>query len=601
MNTSLVFTPKLEKHTIETDFVVIGGGMAGMCAAIAAARNGLRVVLVQDRSVLGGNASGEVRMHISGADCHGVRLGARESGIIEEILLEDTAYNPHRSYAQWDLLLYGKIKAEPNITLLLETTCISCTQDAKTGAITSATALRNGTDDLFEIHAPLFADCSGDSKLAMEAGADYRVGRESKAEFSESLAQEVADQQVLGSSILMNGRKQATPQPFKAPSWARPFTREDFRLRPINAFEYGYWWIEWGGHLDTVKDNEAIRHELLRIALGIWDYIKNSGNHPDSANWTLDWVGTFPAKRESRRLIGQYTLTQQDVEQGRLFDDAVAYGGWWIDTHPPLGIDVPNEPPCTQHHIDALYSIPWRCLRSRNIPNLVFSGRNISATHIAFASTRVMGTCAVMGQAIGTAAAQVVKAGKDLDQLDIPALQQQLLKDDAFLPAIPNSDPLDLARTATVTASSAQPDCPPQLVIDGISRDLIGLFGTWADQKKHHWESAPQLPAWIELQFKKPVKLSQIHLTFDSGFQRELALSGSDAVTANMIRGPQPETVRHYRLYAGDTLIAHVQDNILRKRVHKLATPVDTQTLRLQVLATNGIDTARVFEIRAYE
>lgn len=590
----------LQTHRIDTDFVVIGGGMSGVCAAVAAARNGARVVLVQDRSVLGGNASSEVKMHIVGADCHGERPGARESGFIEELRLEDSARNPHRSFGQWDVLLYEKVKDEPNITLLLDTTCLSCTKDAATNAITSVTALRNLTDDLFEIHAPLFADCSGDSKLAIEAGADYHVGREAKSDYGESLAQDVADNHTLGSSILITGKKYDTPQPFIAPKWARKFTAEELKYRPTNSFEYGYWWFEWGGHLDTIKDNEAIRHELLRIVMGVWDYVKNSGDRPNSANWALDWIGAIPAKRESRRLLGTHVLRQQDVEEGRLFADAVAYGGWWIDTHPPQGVDAPEELPATQHHINGIYTIPWRCLHSRNVPNLVFAGRNISATHIAFASTRVMATCALMGQAIGTAAAQVTARKVPISQLDIPALQQQLLKDDAFLPGIPNADPADLARNACVSASSHIEDCEPEKILDGISRDLIGELGTWADQKPHRWESAAQLPAWVELDFGTEQTLSEIHLTFDSGFARELMLSPSDYCSRNIIRGAQPETAKHYRLYAGDTLVAEVTDNYLRKRVHTLSAPLKAQTLKLEVLETNGAPAARVFEIRAY-
>lgn len=595
-------TPKkLEQHLIETDFAVIGGGMSGICAALAAARAGSRVVLVQDRSVLGGNASSEVKMHIVGADCHGSRPGARESGIIEELRLEDSMRNPYRSYPQWDLLLYEKVKAEPNITLLLDATCIACTTDEQTKAITSVTVLRNSTDDVFEISARIFADCSGDSRLALEADADYHVGREAKSDFGEGLALDVADRQTLGSSMLITGKKHDTPQPFIAPDWVRHFTPEELKYRPIHGYEYGYWWFEWGGHLDTVKDNEVIRHELLRIAYGIWNFIKNSGHYPDAANWTLDWIGSLPAKRESRRLLAPHVLCQQDVQEGRIFEDAVAYGGWWIDTHPPKGVDAPDERPCNQHHSDCIYTIPWSSLHSRNVPNLVFAGRNMSATHIAFASTRVMATCALMGQAIGSAAAQVIARKVTLDKLDIPALQQQLLKDDAYLPTVLNTDPADHARSAHVRASSHLPQHEPELIIDGITRDLnFERLGTWADGKPHHWASEPGLPAWIELSFKEPINLKEIHLTFDSGFARELILSASDSHSDKSIRGPQPETVKDYRLYAGDTLLLEISGNYLRKRVHTLPQAVQTDSLRLEVLSTHGDASARVFEIRAY-
>lgn len=590
---------KLENHTITCDLAVIGGGMAGLCAAIAAARNGARVTLVQDRSVLGGNASSEVKMHVVGADCHGARPGARESGLIEELKLEDAFRNPYRCYSQWDLLLYEKVKSEPNITLLLDTTCLSCTQDPETKAIQSVHALRNSTDDLFEIRASLFADCSGDSKLAFEAGADYHTGREGKSDFGESLAQDQPDKHTLGSSILITGKKHDSPQPFIAPSWSRKFTKDDLKHRPIHSYEYGYWWFEWGGQHDTIKDNEMIRHELLRIALGIWDYVKNSGNHPDSANWTLDWVGSIAAKRESRRLLGPHILTEHDVRGGRIFEDAVAYGGWAIDIHPPEGVDVPDEPPFTPTHIDGLYTIPFRCLHSRNIPNLLFAGRNISATHAAFASTRVMATCAIMGQAIGTAAAVAGRHRTTLADLPVRELQQQLIKDDAFLPTFGNEDPADLARHATITASSFQEGAGPELVKDGITRDLVGKLGPWADQKPHHWQSR-ELPASLEMRLAETAGIREIHLTFDSGFQRELILSASDHVTKKVVRGPQPETVKSYRIFAGDTLVVEETGNYQRKRIHRLDQPVVSDRLKIEVLETHGAPEARIFEVRVY-
>jgi hypothetical protein len=602
--TASLKAPPITPRNLHADFAIIGGGMAGTCAALAAARNGLSVVLVQDRSVLGGNASSEIKMHIVGADSHGMRPGARESGLIEELRLEDSFRNPHRSYSQWDLLLYEKVKAEPNITLLLDTTCLDCRTDESTGAILSVRALRNPTEDLFEITARYFADCSGDSLLAVAAGADHHVGRESREQYGETLAQPVADKHTLGSSILITGREYPTPQRYVAPNWTRKFTSDDLKHRPIHSYEYGYWWFEWGGQLDSLKDNETIRHELLRIALGIWDYVKNSGDHPAAANWALDWVGAIPGKRESRRLLGPHVLIQSDVQSGRIFPDAVAYGGWAIDLHPPHGVDVPDEPPFTPTNLDQLYTIPLRCLYSRNVPNLLFAGRNISASHVAFASTRVMATCAIMGQAIGTAAALAVEHNIGLTEIAetkwVKALQQRLLKDDAYIPTLRNEDPADHARqSVSVTASSSLPGMGPELVIDGITRDLSPKFGPWSDARPHHWESR-ELPATLELHFAAPVEIREIHLTFDSGFQRELILSMSDHVTKKIVRGAQPELVRSYRLLAGDQVIASETENYLRKRNHRLATPVTAQTLRLEITSTHGSPTARLFEVRVY-
>lgn len=592
----------MKQHEVEVDFLVAGGGLSGVCAAIAAARNGATVGLVQDRSVLGGNASSEVKMHVVGADCHGAKPGLRESGLIEELRLEDAVRNPHRCYSQWDLLLYEKVKAEPGISLWLDTDVVGVIKEGD--RIVAARAVRLSTEDEFVIRAKFFADCTGDGRLGAEAGADFQQGREGRDVYGESLAQEVGDRQTLGSSILLTGRKYDAVQVYRAPAWTRKFQRSDFRLRPIRSFEYGYWWFEWGGQLDTIKDNESIRHELLRIALGVWDYVKNSGEYPEAANWALDWVGAMPGKRESRRFLGSQVLTQQAVQEGEVGEDVVAYGGWWIDTHPPMGVDAPDEPPCVQHKLKHIYGIPLGCLHSRNVGNLFFAGRNISASHIAFASTRVMATCAVMGQAIGTAAAVWRgEGGSDIRELatreKVGRVQQALLRDDAFLPGVAGEDAGDLARGAVVTASSER--SPVGRVVDGVTRDLKATFGPWSADTGHGWESKG-LPATLVLGWAKPVVMREIHLTFDSGFERgELILSMSDHHTRTSApRAAQGETVKDYRVLVDGVAVVEEAGNYLRKRVHRLAVPVEGTRVELEVTATNGAEVARVFEVRVY-
>lgn len=591
----------LKLITLETDLLVAGGGLSGICAALAAARNGARVILVQDRSILGGNASSEIKMHIVGADCHGAKPGAREAGIMEELRLEDAARNPAGVYSQWDLLLYEKVILEPNIRLLLDTDVVSA--EVVDGVIQSARALRLSTEDEFLIRARFFADCTGDGRLGAEAGADSHVGRESKADYGESLAQEKADRQTLGSSILLTGRKHDTPQPFARPSWVRTFKKDDFKLRPIKSFEYGYWWFEWGGQLDTLKDNAEIRHELLRITLGVWDYIKNSGEFPEAANWGLDWVGSIPGKRESRRFHGAYRLTEKDVLKPGDFDDTVAYGGWFVDTHPPMGVDAPEEPPCIQHHFDHLFPLPLRCYHSRNIANLFFAGRNISATHIAFASTRVMATCAVGGQAVGTAAALWLhEKTNDIRALSTPAniraLQQRLLRDDAFLLGLRNEDGTDLARTAKARSTSG--DGTAALALDGVVRDLRATFGAWSSDSVHAWTSAA-LPAALALDLASAAPIREVHVTFDSGFERELLLTPShhhQKISAP--RGAQTKLVRHYRVKIDGAVVHEETNNILRKRIHRLPAAVTGRTVEIECIATHGAPVARVFEVRCY-
>lgn len=593
--------PHMTLVDLETDVLVAGGGLAGVLAAVAAARHGARVVLVQDRSRLGGNSSSEVKMHVVGANSHKSRPGWREGGLLEEFRLEDAVNNPQRCWEMWDLLLYDKVISEPNITLLLDTVVYRAS--VKDGRIEHALARSDKTEHIYRIKAKFYCDCTGDSRLGLEAGADMRSGREARSEFHESLAPEKADKETLGSSILFTSRLYPRKMPFHPPAWARKVSREHLRMRKINSWEYGYWWIEWGGDRDTVRDNERIRFELLSIVMGVWDYIKNSGDYPDSAHWALDWVGMIPGKRGSRRLLGDHILTQHDLVNATPFEDAVAIGGWPMDDHPPGGFDRSELPPAVQIRTKQVYTIPLRALYSRNISNLFMAGRNISASHVAFTSTRVMATCAVEGQAIGTAAALCLQydlspRGLYQDKRRLRELQQVLLRDDQTITGIRNEDPADLARLARVVASAERDDAPARNLLDGEVRDI-------PNGPRHHW-AAPMGAegAWVDLIWDRPQRVQEIQLTFDTGFQRELTLTSSDAANRGIIRAPQPETVRDYRLYyrtaQGEwALLAERKGNYQRLVRHRFE-PVETPAIRVHVLATNGDAWARIFEVRCY-
>jgi hypothetical protein len=269
--------------------------------------------------------------------------------------------------------------------------------------------------------------------------------------------------------------------------------------------------------------------------------------------------------------------------------------------HPPAGIDAVQEYPCEQIEAPHLYGIPLRALFSRNVANLFMAGRNISATHVALASTRVMATCAVMGQAVGSAAALAAReslaAAEDLlEPGRLRRLQEALMAADAFLPGVAAAAPGDVARGATILASSELPGCEAHLLVNGLTRRLTSaLHPSFADCS-NQWVSA-SLPAWVELHWERPQIIRAIHLTFDTGFERELTLSMSDAFTRKMIRGPQPETVADYTLSAPGWELA-VEGNYQRKRVHKLPEALVTDRLRLTVLRAHGVSQARVFEIR---
>ncbi|MBI1354217.1 MAG: FAD-dependent oxidoreductase [Acidobacteria bacterium] len=597
--------PHLTLVDLDTDILIAGGGLAGVCAALQAARNGAKVVLVQDRSRLGGNSSSEVKMHVVGANCHKGRPGWRESGLLEEIRLDDAVNNPQRTFELWDLLLYDKVISEPNITLLLETQLYAAQKDGD--RITEVLARCDKSEHVYRVRAKLFVDSTGDSRLGLEAGAEFRTGREERAEFGETLAPVKADEETLGSSVLFTARDYGREIPFTPPKWARKVTAEHLAKRKIRSWEYGYWWIEWGGDKDTIRDNELIRFELLSITMGVWDYIKNSGDHPTSANWGLDWVGMMPGKRGSRRMVGDVIVTQQDLENGQ-WEDAVAYGGWPMDDHPPGGFDRSDLPPNTAIRTDEVFNLPLRSMYSKNVSNLFMAGRNISASHVAFTSTRVMATCAVIGQAVGAAAAICVREGVEPravyeNKALLSELQQTLLRDDATIKNTVNRDPKDIARRAKVSASGYERDAKPELVLDGVTRDIISR----GNVEVHRWTERLQgdQGAWIELSWDEPQAISEVQLTFDSGFQRELTLSAADSVQDNMIRGPQPETAKDYTVSyktAPDAELIELErvtGNHQRLRRHRFE-PVQARAIRIHVQAANRGAQARVFEVRCY-
>lgn len=599
---TLAAEPHMSLVDLETDVLVAGGGLAGVLAAVSAARHGAKVVLVQDRSRLGGNSSSEVKMHVVGANSHKGRPGWREGGLLEEFRLDDAVNNPHRCWEMWDLLLYDKVISEPNITLLLESVLYRTSM--KGSEIQEALVRCDKSEHIYRIKAKVFCDCTGDARLGLESGADFRFGREAQSEFSESLAPEKADRETLGSSILFTSRLYPRRVPFTPPKWARKVTKEHLFKRSTNTWEYGYWWIEWGGDKDTIRSNELIRFELLSIVMGIWDYIKNSGDHPDSDYYGLDWVGMMPGKRGSRRLVGDYMLRQSDLETSKPFADAVCIGGWPLDDHPPGGFDRVNLPPNTSIRTREVYHIPLRTLYSRNVSNLLMAGRNISASHVAFTSTRVMATCAVEGQAIGLAAALCARHGMTPralanDPARVKQLQQMLLRDDQTITGIRNEDPADLARTAKVAASAEQDDAPARNLLDGEVRDI-------PKGARHQW-AAKMEPGgvWVDYEWESPRTLSQVQITFDTGFQRELTLTSLIAANATIVRAPQPETVRDYKLLYRETAngawkaLDERKGNYQRMVRHNFKA-IRAQAVRLHVEATNGDELARVFELRCY-
>lgn len=482
------------------DLCVVGGGLSGMFAAITAARLGLKVCLMQDRPLVGGNASSEIRMWIRGAGYTYPEY--RETGLLEELTLLQSRFNPSMTYVNWDGLLLGMVQAEENIELFLNCTCFDA--HTENGRIRSVRGWQLTTYTFHEVTAPLFADCSGDCVLAPLSGAKFRKGRESRAEYNEPFAREEADSMTMGMSCMLQARECDRPVTYTPPPFAAKLSEAQFRERISD--EYGwhdgnFWWLELGGDGDTVGDTERVRDRLVPLAYGVWDYIKNSGRY-DADNWELVFVGFLPGKRESNRYIGDYVLTQNDLEACRPFDDEVAYGGWPVDDHDPRGFDF-DGPPNWFHSRPRPYPIPYRTLYSVNVANLFVAGRNISCTHLACSSARVMGTCALEGQAVGAAA--YLAASRGLDPRGvlgcIDELKQLLRELDCFLLNTPRR-PSSAAVNGRYNVSEQDARC----LLSGIERGTEGVARTVYVKPGNT----------LSLQFDHPTYVGSVRLVTDS-------------------------------------------------------------------------------------
>ena len=476
------------EETVSVDLTVVGGGMAGTCAALAAARLGCDTVLVNDRPVLGGNASSEVRVWINGATGGNNNRYAREGGIMEELLQRNKHDNPAGTPDVWDAVLVDAVRAQENLDLYLNTLVTDI--DTAGDEVTSVTGHQLMSEKTFEFESDLFVDATGDGVVAAEAGADWIQGRESEDAYDERAAPPEPDGRTLGSSIMFSSKVVDGPVEYEPPAFARDFTEDPpdiiaERTDPQQRDEC-YWWIEYGGDedFDPIADSEEIRDELWAIVYGVWDYIKNSGAFPDEEveNLQLEWVGKVPGKRESRRVMGDYVLTERDVVNQRRFEDRVGHGGWSIDLHPPSGIYDDQGRGSQHYHIDGPYSFPYRSLYARDLDNVFLAGRHVSASHVAFGTLRVQMTLATAGQAVGTAAALCERrdetpAGLARSETGTDDLQQVLLRDDQWVVDAPNRDPTDHAREATVTASSEQPSSltEPETVVSLDGDTDVGL------------------------------------------------------------------------------------------------------------------------------
>ncbi|MEX2607812.1 MAG: FAD-dependent oxidoreductase [Kiritimatiellia bacterium] len=574
--------PDLFGDELNTDVCVVGGGMAGLCAAIASARGGAKTVLVHDRPVLGGNASSEVRMWICGA--HGNHN--KETGILEEIQLENLYRNPARDFCIWDSVLWGHAAHQPNLTLLLNTACTNARMED--GHLAAVEAWQLTSQTRLVIHARQFIDCSGDSILAAATGALHRIGREAREEFGEGIAPTVGDDRTMGNSLLIQLHRTDRPQPFTPPDWAYRFeSPEDFpyRLEGVNA--RNFWWIELGGHRDTLRDAESIRDDLLRTAWGVWDYLKNRSPDKEKAeNWALHFLGSLPGKRENRRYVGDHILTQHDIEGGGDFPDVVAFGGWTMDDHHPAGMLYPG-PPTIFHPAPSPYGIPYRSLYSKNVPNLFCAGRNISTTHSAMSSTRVMATCAVVGEAAGTAAALAVRHGcapRGVYEQHLDELQQILMDNDCWLPGTlrhPDACWFDARLKADGEGA--------ETLLDGWERDR--------EDAKHAWTCEPG--GAVTFRWNPPRSFPGFRLVLDSNLSnpKRMACEYPQPARVHALPG---ELVRDLRIEVdrGGELwetVAEIRDN--RKRLLEIPAPCKGEAVRVTLLSSWGEQDPRLFSL----
>ena len=382
------------------DFVVVGGGIAGMCAAVTASRLGCKVALINDRPVLGGNNSSEVRVHLGGSielePNKGLGRMIREFGHSREGNAKPADYYEDEKKSEF-------IAGEKNITLYSNYRAIAVSENGDRIESIVAKHIETGNEITFQ--APIFSDCTGDGTIGYLAGADYKMGRESRIEFGEELAYETADSMTMGASVQWYSVESKKKVKFPLFNYGMDFNEDN-----SEKVTMGEWKWETGMNLDQIEDFERIRDYGLMVVYSNWSFLKNRLKENDKyANRELGWVAYIAGKRESRRLLGDYILKQDDIDKNVFHEDASFTTIWSIDLHfpdPENSRKFPGQEfkAATKHIYIYPYAVPYRCLYSRNINNLFMAGRNISVTHVALGTVRVMRTTGMMGEVVGMAA-----------------------------------------------------------------------------------------------------------------------------------------------------------------------------------------------------
>lgn len=483
------------------DLAVAGGGLAGMSAAIAAARGGLKVVLMENRPVLGGHASTERCVTPDGSTKF--NPFGRETGIISEWQEQErhgnhTAGNHGEGLnrlenAVSDMVYLDFCQREPNLTVYLNTEVL----DVETAGrrIVALRARQLLSEMNLVIRARWFVDATGDGTVAAAAGCEFRMGREARDEYDEPLAPVKADQAVMPSTLLFSAVDVGRPIPFTPPAWAARYEDES-QLADLGRTHYspagGAWWIEIGWPLNTIYDEQAIHEELIRQVYGVWDHFKNhcAFTREAARNYCLHWIAPVVGKRESRRVMGLSLLTQKDIQTRAFRDDAIGYGGWYADIHTPGGLlakgQTPHEGydttfwhfhgPAWREMYVIPYDIPMSCLIARDKDNLFLAGRDLSATHVALGSVRLQMTLSQTGQAVGNAAVLASQIGKTLPELCqgkfIEEIQQRQLRQGVFIRGRRNRDPNDLVLKASRVSADSEAVLGGVAPCEGTAEDL---------------------------------------------------------------------------------------------------------------------------------
>lgn len=499
------------------DFAVIGGGVAGVVTAISAARYGLKVAFVNDRPVLGGNGSDEAHISLDGV----AHKGDHETGIIYEIKTIKECEN-----LTWSEAFDKAIKAEKSISLfenMLVDDVISFN-----GAIDRVHIVNTYDLKEYTLAASYYCDATGDAWLGYYADALYHIGREAKHQYNEAFAPEIADGNTMSgciTKVVTDGgdticsfwsQDVGYDVPFTSPDWAYKLPEGEKLGREPMYIDRGEWWLETPNDYDDIWESEYVRDTMFRIATGYFDWLKNSWKDRSRvATYALRNLGTYNAKRESRRLIGDYIMTQNDFNGSAVFEDAVCYAGWNIDVHHVKGIFSGDGGSYALNEEVPVTPVPLRCLYSKNVSNLFMVGRCASVSHIGLGATRTQLTGATMGQAVGTAAFLCKKYDtnpRTVGLQHIEELQQLLLKDGQYIPGIYNNDKKDIARTAKIFADSETENGKAINIINGKTRPRDG--------QDYAWVSSSELPQSITLKFDEPQKINEIRITLEIPFNR---------------------------------------------------------------------------------